>query len=190
MTDYKRAVAKKVRISDVLAGKYVKDDGELPSHVVLETGEIISRVNIIATIISKGDDGSAILDDGSGRIAARVFSGTINQGIGDLVMVIGRLREFGDMYISTEIIKKVASEWAALRKDELAKGAEVKTPSKDVRKSDFVLNVIKNLDKGDGAAYEDIINSGSSNDTKSSLSYLLEQGLVFEIRPGKFKTLD
>jgi len=190
MVDFKRAVAKKIRISEILESKYVRDDGDAPSYILTPSGDAVSRVNVVGVVIEQGEAGSVIIDDGSGRISARVFSGIIKNAIGDFVLVIGRPREFGnDKYISAEILKTVSKDWADLRKKELVSIQKTVPVAKETRNTDFVINVIRNLDKGDGASYDEIVKATKDPAIEKTVSMLLEQGMIFQVKPGKLKVL-
>ncbi|OYT42790.1 MAG: hypothetical protein B6U78_00095 [Candidatus Aenigmarchaeota archaeon ex4484_224] len=114
-----RLTAKKVRIVDIVNGKFVAGDQEkrIPSYLITPYGEKISRVNIIGTITEKflSEDGSYlsfVLDDGTEAIRVKAFKEKASLAnkfeIGDLVLIIGRIRNFnGENYVNLEIIRKV-----------------------------------------------------------------------------------
>ena len=112
-----RSPAKKVRISDLLNGKYFYGSKEemKPSHVITPFGESISRVNIIGTVVDKfvGEEGkysSITIDDGSDAIRIKSFEEFPFEKIelGDLVKVIGRIKEYnGEIYVTYEMTEKV-----------------------------------------------------------------------------------
>lgn len=113
-----RSPAKKVRIADLLNGKYFYGSKEemKPSYVITSFGEKVFRVNIIGTVIDKfvGEDGnysSVTIDDGTEAIRIKSFEEFPFEKIetGDFVRVIGKVKEYaGEMYISHEIIEKVS----------------------------------------------------------------------------------
>ncbi len=123
----KRQIACKVRVSDLTEGDYIKEEGWNPNYIFTKKGEKISRVNLIAAVISINNEGSynsAVVDDGTGSISLRSFEE--NQQIksldvGDVVLVVGRPREYGsEKYIMPEIIKKIENKkWIDVRKLEL-----------------------------------------------------------------------
>ena len=124
----KRQIAHKVTIGDINEGRYVKEEGWEPNYVIISDGRKVSRVNLIAVIVSKTDDDAGyqgiMLDDGSGKINIRSFGSEIDFkpfNIGDLVLVVGRPREFNnDKYLVPEIIKKLDDKkWIEVRKLEL-----------------------------------------------------------------------
>ncbi|MBU2560925.1 MAG: hypothetical protein KKD17_01415 [Nanoarchaeota archaeon] len=209
----KRQVAYKVRVADIINNRYVKEEGWLPNYIAVRDKKV-SRANLLGVIVSKSaqEDGvvsqSFILDDGSGRISLRFFETGAALDVGDIVNVMGRPREFGaERYIVPEIMKKVSDpKWVELRRMELALDAHViqkikEEPGPDVlsvEEEDFVdepsvsarlLEEIRKLDSGSGVGFDDI-SSVSSNDVESALKRLLEQGDIFEVRPGRYKVLE
>ncbi|MDD5086995.1 MAG: OB-fold nucleic acid binding domain-containing protein [Candidatus Nanoarchaeia archaeon] len=123
----KRQVACKARISELIRGEYVKEQGWNPNYISTEDGRQISRINLIAAVISLNDDGnqqSVVVDDGSANIQLRTFEKNEMLSlldVGDIVLVIGRPREYGsEKYIMPEIIKKIENKkWIDVRKLEL-----------------------------------------------------------------------
>jgi len=204
----KRQVAFKVKISDILNNRYVKEEGWLPNYIAV--GDMkVSRANILGVIVSKQSADSSqgyIFDDGSGRIALRFFESGAMLDVGDMVMVIGRPREFGaERYIAPEIARKISdSRWIEVRKLELAfdKHVDIKTGlpedlSVETEELDGdsnpmlrITRIIRDLDSGDGVSFEDISVKLADVDIDSFLRKLLEHGDVFEIRPGKYKVLE
>jgi|SRR3989338_6257750 len=203
----KRQVAYKVRICNVLSGNFTKDD---LSAGYLKLKDIhISRINIIATIVYKYEQtsshNSAVIDDGTGRISLRSFeSGAFSKvDVGDVVLVIGRIREFSDeKYVIPEILKKINNvDWINVRKLELKKYNyavdEIKIADDVAEKTtdDFKINsemysLIKELDKGNGVSVEDIIKKFDNSEAESVINKLLENGDIFEIKPGRLKVLE
>ena len=125
-----RSPAKKVRISDLLNGKYFYGSKEemKPGYVATPYGEKVSRVNLVGTVIEKfvSDDGnysSVTVDDGTEAIRVKSFEELPFEKIqlGDLVRAIGRLREYnGELYVSHEIMEKVkGSNFELLSKMEI-----------------------------------------------------------------------
>lgn len=126
-----RQVAYKLRIKEIINGNYVKQEGWNPNYILTGDNRKISRVNLICVVVSKPiEEGtnynSIILDDGGAKISVRTFDdGKIFDSveIGDVVLLIGRPREYGqEKYIVPEIIKKIENkEWIEVRKLELKK---------------------------------------------------------------------
>ncbi len=123
---FSRQTAIPLSIKDVLDAEYIKGDNSEPNHLKLSSGKKVSRINIIAVIVSIPTDmnENVLIEDGSGRIQLRAFD---NQGIfnnitiGDIALIIGKPRIFNnEFYIIPEIIRKVNNNsWIELRKKEL-----------------------------------------------------------------------
>ena len=115
----KREPAIKVRIKDIVSGKFFHGNKEemKPSFLITPFGQKVSRVNILATVTDKflSEDETYIffvLDDGTSSIRAKGFREKVEHmkkiEIGDRVIVIGKLREWNDeVYVNVEIMKKI-----------------------------------------------------------------------------------
>src|SRR3989344_5010243 len=122
----KRQVACKVWISDILNSNFMKDE---TSAGYIKINEVtVSRVSLIATVVYKADQeqnlGGVMIDDGTGKILLKSFENFpafAKVDIGDMVLVVGRIREFsGDKYVMPEIVKKLNdNSWMSVRKLEL-----------------------------------------------------------------------
>jgi len=206
----KRQIAYKARIKDLLDGVYVKEDGEWTPNYIGINEKKISRVNIIGTVVLKEDGQNyqnIILDDGSGKISVRSF-GKDNffreNDIGDVVLLIGRPRQFGsEKYIVPEILKKIENKkWIDVRKLEL--GREIRNPKeirneeiKDVEiehieesPSNRILQLVREFDSGSGADIEEIILKSDIKEAEKIIKNLLEDGEIFEVKSGKLKVLE
>jgi len=206
----KRQIAYKVRIKDLLDGRYVKEDGWMPNYIESK-GRQISRMNLIGVVVSKQLEPnyqSLVVDDGTGKIAVRTFDEKNrfdDVDIGDVLLLIGRPREYnGEKYILIEILRKVENEkWIELRKLELNKQAEQEaaqnTEEKQVKTEEIVeeevddtyqkiIEKIKELDKGDGADFDEIIKD--IKEGEKLIDSLLKRGEIFETKPGKLKVLE
>jgi len=125
-----RQTAKKVKITWLVNGEFVKKGGMEPSFVRTKTGEEVSRARILATIVSKfiaedGNYASVTLDDGTDTLRAKVFSTTKPVDkfeIGDVVDVIGKVREYNsEIYMIPEVMRKIEDmNYELLRRLELA----------------------------------------------------------------------
>jgi len=200
MGDTKREVARKVNIGSIISGKYVKTEGWQANYVEVK-GERISRVNIVAIVIEKiPENKTIIIDDGSGRINVRSFEETNfmdKANIGDVILLIGRLREFNnEKFISPEIIKKIDNKWLEVRKAELSKNKANKVEEtlvneedigEDISVVEIMLKKIKENDKGNGVLVEAVVNN---QDDEKLIEKMLQDGIIFEIRPGKIKILE
>ncbi|MFH1503470.1 MAG: OB-fold nucleic acid binding domain-containing protein [Candidatus Diapherotrites archaeon] len=202
---FKRNVAYKLRISDVLIGKPIMTDGKF-SFLELGDKKII-RTNIVGNIVdrfeSEGDRKYIFfkLDDGSGQISLKVFGEDITkfkeitQGL--TVLVIGVLRNWNnETYIQPEIIKEQDSKYLLIRKLELDKEQPQKTTvvekSQIIAIKDKILDLIKNSEEEGGIEKEQIIikiKDGSPEIINQEIKKFLEEGIIFEPRPGKVRYL-
>lgn len=116
---YERSTAKLCKISELITGKYIKNEGWTPNFVITDYGKI-KRANIMGIIVNN-DNTSCIIDDGTGKIMVRDFNNTIKTEIGELVVIIGKPRQFGqEMFLNNEIIKRIKNmKWVEFRKKEL-----------------------------------------------------------------------
>ena len=125
-----RQVAYKVWIGDLLKSKMVVTTGEMEPNYFGLYDKQVSRVNIIGFVVNKNEmeNGFSLdVDDGTGQISLRAWQDDLKilEGfnIGDLVLVMGRPREFSStVYIVPEIVKKLDNyAWMKFRKLELEK---------------------------------------------------------------------
>jgi len=213
---FKREVAVKLRVSDLINGQYIKEEGMRPNYVLLKDGRKVSRVNILGTVVSVNlDTGykSIYIDDGTAKLSVRSFEQNIMldaRQVGDVVFAIGKPREYGrEIYVLPEIIKPVADmHWVELRALELNKQPvaeqafepEIKASAeKESIAEDFVdddgsakkiLDQIRSLDIGSGADYEAVVSKAGVENAEKTLLNLLKNGEVFEVSPGKLKVLE
>ncbi len=126
--NFKRQVAHKVRIKDLNEGSFVQKEGWEPSFVLTKDNRELSRVNIIATIVSpvvnEGNFSSIGVDDGTGNISVKSFENSKifkEVQIGNHITIIGRPREFNkEKYLVPDIIKKIEDpSWIKVREIEL-----------------------------------------------------------------------
>ncbi len=112
---FKRNIAYKLRIGQILSGKPILEAEKLKS-LELE-GKNVVRVNVIANVIEKYiQDGekkyaSMTIDDATGQIALKFFGDDVDKmkdfNQGDTVIVIGLLRSWNNqIYVTPEILKK------------------------------------------------------------------------------------
>ncbi len=221
-----RQTANRIWISSINNGKYVKQEQEFAPNYVEINGKKISRINLIATVVQKTETDEAkfssiTLDDGSAQIRAKVWGEDTRImkeiNVSDLVLVIGKLREYQqEMYIVPEIVKKVSSKWLILRNLELYKEygkpekLSIKMMSQSVseRKEENKLEVqeekitrnqeqtrqkliskIEELDKGEGAEVSEVLSKSGLNEESAEkiLQSLILEGEVFNISSTKIK---
>lgn len=204
MEKAKRQVAHIVKIKDILSGKYTKEYGEWAPNYVLVEGNQVSRVNMMGAVIAADQETKIlVINDGSGSIAVRSFEDWgYKADVGDIVVVIGRPREFNDeRYIVPEIIKKIDdNRWVELRKAELMlRGLSSGPKNEDPIESETavadidddyskVFKTIREADNGDGADTQEVISK--SGGSEAMIRNLLKEGEIFEIRPGRLKILE
>jgi RPA family protein len=243
--DKKRQPAKKVRIFDIVNGKYFAGSKEemKPSYVITALGQKVSRINLLATVIDKfvseDQNYAAIrIDDGTEVIRGKAFKEDVKlfEGIelGDLVTVIGKLKEYNnEVYVNVEIVRKITdANLEGLRKLEILNelveqkkavdeikdlldnmseeelkgyvkdkfGMDEETlnvvrdnlrVSKEIDYKPKILELIKNLDEGNGVDVVKIFQLSDlpENVIESSINELLAKGMLFEPRPAVLKVV-
>ncbi len=198
----KRQTAYKIRISDLLRGTYVKQEGEWEPNYVLFKDKKISRINIIANLIDKyeNDDksyGAIDLDDGSGVIRGKVWKEDIklieNVKIGDLVLVIAKIRELNDeRYLVLESVRVLRNPaWAELRKLELNKlwGEETKGIRKEKVKDTIISprqKILSFIESVGEVNEEKILNEIGLNkeEVLKIIEDLIREGEIYRPTPG------
>jgi len=204
--------AKKVPIKDMMSGNWVKKEGMEPSYVTTTSGENLSRVRIMGTIVGRfiaedGNFASITLDDGTDTTRAKTFKtakplDTVN--IGSLVDVIGKVREYNaEIYMIPEVVTEVKDpNMLILRQAELAvKNKDLKdnpvkaidepkeTPSDDnvIRKQ--ILDIIATNSEGiDYSAIPESVKAPEAQ-IESIVNDLLAEGICYEPTPGKIKKI-
>lgn len=206
----KRGTAYKLRIGDLLKSNQIFEDleGGIKRFRQLELGDKkIQRINIIANIIEKYESegeskfAAITIDDGSGQIKARVFGEDLNKfkniSQGDTIAIIGVLRSFNqELYILPEVIKKQDSKYLLVRKLELEKSqpkiitSEQKQEIKAHR--DDIIDMIKEAEPDEGINKDEIINklkNGNPEVISQEIKKLLEEGVIYEPKPGRVRYL-
>lgn len=210
-----RQTAYKVRISDLLNGKYVKQSGEWDPNYIEVKDLKVSRVNLIASVIGNyksdnGDYGFLELDDGSGVIRVKAWKEDVRLiediNIGDMVLIIGRVREINsDAYVLAEIVKKIDNkEWATVRKKELQKmfgdvarveKLIVKNPVEEEIIEDVSVSgrqkVLSIIEKNDEINMDDLISKSglNSEEINNIVKELLKEGEIYQPRVGILKVV-
>ena len=197
----KRAVAYKLRIGDILRGKPIVNDGRF-SFLELGDKQII-RVNIVANIIEKYESEgetkylSFTIDDASGQIRIKVFREDVDKfkeiNQGDTIIVIGTLRYFNnEIYIQPEIIKIQDPRYLLVRKLELEKEVPKEIKKEEIKAvKDQLIDMIKAAESDGGIETDKLIMeiNAPPNIINQEIQKLLEEGLVYEPRPGKIRYL-
>jgi len=204
--DFKRNIAYKLRIGDLLLGKPIFD-AERFSFLELGDKKIV-RINIVGNIVDKYENEGEkkyiffTLDDGSGQIKIRTFGDDsekfkrIMQG--QTIVVIGNLRSFNnEVYIIPEIMKGQDSRYLLIRKMEVEKDRKDSAPTIENKEQvkaikDQILDLIKNSEEQGGIEADEIImklRETSPEIINQETKKLLEEGICFEPRPGKIRYL-
>jgi len=207
-----RQTAVKIKIKDLISGKYVVQEGWEPNYV-LSKGKKVSRVNIIGVIVQKSTSqvlnyDFLTMDDSSGKITLRAFENSqiLDQfQVGDILNIIGRPREYAnEIYVVPEIGKKINdNRWIEVRKLELGTETEeeINENNSDTKEevieiedidndNDKIIKIIKELDDGSGVDYEEITKRMQNVDSEKIIKNLLLQGDIFEVKPGRLKILE
>jgi hypothetical protein len=177
----------------------------------LELGEKrIIRVNVIANVIDKYTSeaekkySTVTIDDATGQIRVKAFGDDASKidelSQGDTVLIIGLLRSYNqEIYISPDIIKKCDPKYLLVRKLELQKhlpkvhssqanmGSENQPELKDL-----IIDLIRTSSDASGVSAEEIIlkiKTASPEAINSEVIKLIEDGTIYEPRPGKVRWL-
>jgi len=136
------------------------------------------------------------VDDASGQIKLKAFGeeiGIIKDNIqGDTVQIIGVVREYNnEIYILPEIVKKVDTQWLLVRKLEIQNSRKDIPVNENAPLRDIVLGKIKTAEADDGIDVDKIIldTEASPDLINGEIKRLLEDGLIYEPRPGRLRYL-
>lgn len=210
-TMIERQTAYLTTIGTLLSGNFVKTEIQMqPHYVKTKEGKQLSRIHIIAVIVSLDNsmNAEAVLDDGTGKITARSFENPqffSSFYLGDIVRVIGKVRAFNEQfYLIPEIAKKITNrQFVTFHKLLLEHHEDIFVPATELKEEcieqipiddieeippsplDKVVAFIKMKDNGDGVLIEEILNITD----EKILHTLLESGDLFEIKPGRVKVL-
>jgi len=119
------------RIIDITKGKFIRKEGLEPSYVLTDINQKISRTKVVGTIVDKffreeTNYSSITIDDDTDSIQIKTFGADTSLlekfEIGDMIFVIGKVREYNDQnYIIPEVIKKTEPNYESLHKLEVLK---------------------------------------------------------------------
>ena len=206
---FKRNTAYKFRIGDILIGKPVMNSvAEGERFAFLELGDKkIVRVNVIGNIVEKYESLgetkylSFTVDDGSGQIRLKVFGDDTerfkNFYQGQTIVVVGLLRHWNqELYISPDVMREMNPKYLLIRKLETEKEKAVseKPLGKEqiIAIKDRIFDMIKGAESEGGIETEKLImnlQEFSPTMISKEIQKLLEEGIVFEPRPGKIRYL-
>jgi len=199
--EFKRHVAYKAHIGNLLEGHAIIEM-ERFKCLELDNKQVV-RVNIIANIVDKfvqeGEKkfASITLDDASGQIKIKTFGDDIKKfeplSQGDTVLIIGLLRSWNnELYITPEIIKKKDPSYLLVRKLEIeAEKPKTLEKSELTQVRDQILNAVKAQDNSGGVDIERLVLDlkATPDIINQEIRKLLEEGMVYEPRPGKLRYL-
>jgi RPA family protein len=205
----KRETAFKLRIGDLLRGNQIFEETESQNKRLkfIELGnKQILRVNIIANVVDKfTSDGetrfaSITIDDGSGQIRARLFGEDIHKfedlTQGDTLVIIGLLRVFNqELYLIPELIKKLDPKYLLVRKLEIDRSyksePEIRPKQKILILREEITNMIKEKESSEGIDKEELIMKIKAPPEliNQEITKLLEEGIIYEPRPGRVRYL-
>jgi len=203
---FKRHISNKLRIGDILLGKPIFDEDKF-KHLELGNKKIV-RVNIVGNIVDKYDAEGDIkytsftFDDGSGQIKLKSFGDDSEKfksiAQGQTVVVIGVLRHWNkETYVQPEIIKEQDPKYLLIRKKEIEKERNESAPKVENKKEivaikDKILEKIKGSEEEGGIDTDKIIlefRETSTDILQQVINKLLEEGIIFEPRPGRLRYL-
>ena len=200
-SQFKRNTAFQLRIGELSDGKQIMD-GERFHHLALYEKQIV-RVNIIANVVDKfiaeGERpyGTLTMDDATGQIRLKAFGEDLSKiqdfNLGDTLLVIGLLRTWNnELYITPEIIRKKDPQYLIVRKMERESSLPVQLNSDErIELKDTMLGKIRQAEAEEGVDIEKLIlDLKETPDTiNKEIKTLLEEGLIYEPRPGKLRYL-
>ena len=199
--EFKRHTAYKLKIGDILNGPQITDGERLKFIEV--NGMNVARVNLIANVIDKyiqEDEkkfASITLDDSSGQIKLKAFGEDVEKlkafEQGDTILTIGLIREWNkEVYLLPEIMKKKEPEYLLLRKLEIDKNKPAPVNKQEATDfKDKLLSAIKREDVNGGADIKALTTElGAKQEIMNTeIRKLLEEGIIYEPRPGKVRYL-
>lgn len=207
---FERQTAKKVLVSEITSGKWVKKEGMEPSFVVTAQKEKVARARVLATVVGKfvsedGNFGSITLDDGTDTIRAKawkelkVFEGV---EVGQMTDVVGKVREYnGEIYMmpewfgkvedpNTEILRRleITKRAELLKSGKIKKADEAPEQAADERKELIRKEILVLLDANPkGITYTDVMTKVKHPEAlvEAAMNEILEEGICYEPTPGK-----
>jgi RPA family protein len=199
--EFKRHIAYKYRIGELLAGKPTIESDRF-KFLEIDDKKII-RVNIIANVTDKfvqeGEKKYATLtiDDASGQIRVKSFGDEIQKLVpfvqGDTLQVIGLLRTWNnELYLTPEIIVKKDPSYLLIRKLEVEATKPKKLDKNESQQMrDSILTLIKENDEKGGIDVDSMKNQlqTTTETVNQEIKKLLEEGMIYEPRPGKLRYL-
>ena len=197
--DFKRATAYKLKVGDIFSGRKILD-GERFNFLELGNRRI-SRVNLVANIVEKFSSSekayiSLTIDDASGQIRVKIFGDDVQKFLdinqGDTVLIIGLLRNYNnELYITPEIIRKQDPRYLLVRKLEFEKNAPKEIDTRErLALADKIINRVKGAEP-EGVSHEKLVLDlhETPDLINQEIRKALEQGIIYEPRPGMLRYL-
>ena len=193
-------VGKKILVSDIFESECIKT---VQDYNLLKTkyGEV-SIVNVMGIIVSISDN-TFLIDDGTGSIQIRYYGSKFSsQKIGNLVNVVGRVREWENTKYITPIAVSIVSDKKWFQVHQLVIKLQNQHPQKKMNNEaektegyllgphQQIINAILSQDKGDGADINTIIDTLKIDGCEEIITALIEAGEIFELVPGRVKVLE
>ncbi len=201
---------------------FVKQESEFsPSYIDFGSRKV-SRINMVAVVTQKTQKdsfASITLDDSSAQIRAKTWNDDVKKlepiKLGDVILVIGKLREYNDeLYIVPEIIRQQSYNTFLLRQLSILKESgkpiyveepeiegfesqgyqesynkprEEKVYSESKRQK--LIDMISSLDTETGANINQVVSSSGLPEDEASniINELLQEGEIFKISQDRIK---
>jgi len=227
---FDRNTAYIVSIEDVLKSRYINSQEKMESSYALIRGKKAIRVNLIGAVLTITKDQErpiTRIDIQDWTSSMQLISFEDNRfieeiSIGDIIIVIGKIREYNNKrYIIPEIIKRIDNpKWINYRKkqieilnkrepniieednsiEEIKEGEEEINITEESMSNEEdieelllpqqrVLEIIKELDKGEGADIDEVISKMEEKNAEEIIKSMLREGDIFQVKPGKIKIL-
>lgn len=199
----RRGTAYKVTVKALLQADYIQREPPHPNYLRIYNEEV-TRVNIVGIVVQTTSH-EVVIDDGTARITAKLFNDNLttkNVDPGQPVLLIGRPRVHKDtLYLGAEILNALnTKDWVAFRKKEIKHlytetepTTQTQTPEKPKDKqlnySEAIIQAIDELDDGDGAPTDKVLEQVNDDRGEQHIQSLINEGEIFELRPGKLKVL-
>lgn len=196
----KRNIAYKLRIGDILKSRPIIQEARF-IHAELGDKKVV-RVNVIANVVDKfintGEKKYATitLDDASGQLRLKAFGEDAllleKFSQGDTLQVVGNLREYNsELYILPEVVKIIDPKWLLVRKLEMQNTRKDLPLKSDVSLKELIMDKIRNSEKDQGIDVDTIIMEIETSPAliNQEVTKLLEEGLIYEPRPGRLRYL-
>ena len=212
----RRKPYQKIRIESITRSQVLSDDEER-WRLVSSNGDNIFRLWVIGIVTEKytGDNNYVGLkvEDGSGAILVKTWDGRLDQfQKWDKIEVLGQIqiseREGNiDVFISPDIVQFISDDnWLLVHRLKIVQqrkhGASIKVESAKVGGLELGIasiedlkvkmrQAVKNLDKGNGVTYDQLVNVFSNVDEvqiDEAITELLESGEFFEPKAGVYSS--